>query len=350
MNRKAYLEKYINGTATPQEKKLVTAWITGLLERVANGVASSEEQEIVSYWLEQNHDTILNTEEIEKRKKETLLLIQQQQRSFSRRKKQNKIYRYAAAVLILLSGIGAYLIIQNRQHTPQLTYMQYVPADSIDNNRIIYHAAQGMPLKKIQLPDSSFIFLNTGAILSLDSTKFNKDIRTVTLEKGEAFFKIAKNPAKKFIVTFDDFTTEVLGTSFNIETYAQTNDKRVFVKTGRVLIKQAEKILTTLTAGETFIINNQTKKYSISKNYKTDRSQWINGGLVFSSSGLDEIKQKLEARSGLKVITENDALSGTLQLNAIFSKEDSSEKIAKVIADIYGVKVRINQQQIVFYK
>ncbi len=50
-------------------------------------------------------------------------------------------------------------------------------------------------------------------------SRFDSDTRNVTLQ-GEAYFEVAKNPEKKFIVsTSHQSQIEVLGTHFNVEAY-----------------------------------------------------------------------------------------------------------------------------------
>jgi ferric-dicitrate binding protein FerR (iron transport regulator) len=51
---------------------------------------------------------------------------------------------------------------------------------------------------------------------------FGQKTRTVYL-KGEAFFNIKRNPAKPFVVHTGDLVTEVLGTSFTIKSYENSN-------------------------------------------------------------------------------------------------------------------------------
>ena len=63
----------------------------------------------------------------------------------------------------------------------------------------------------IGLPDGTLVYLNSESTLSYPS-RFDNDTRNVTLQ-GEAYFEVAKNPEKKFIVsTSHQSQIEVLGT------------------------------------------------------------------------------------------------------------------------------------------
>lgn len=349
MNRKEYFEKYLEGIASETEKELVAKWVTGLMARVSTGNATEEEQRIVEEWLIRETAVPLDIEEIKKRKKETRLLLEQEYLSLLPRKKRTVFYRYAAAAIFFILGVGFYFIYQSKQENAVLAKLIFPTADSIKNSSIVYHTGSGGAARKIQLPDSSFIYLNANAMLSVDSGKFNIHTRDVALDKGEAFFQVARNVSKKFTVQFGDLQLEVLGTSFNIENYEHINEKRVYVKTGKVVIKNAEGIDTALTAGEKFLYNSKTKKFLIEKNSNIDLSQWINGKLVFAGAGLDEIKQKLEDRFHISIEIENNALPQTIQLNATFGKDDDYAKVAKVIAGIYDARYRTSAGKIIFY-
>ncbi|MGC4233954.1 MAG: FecR domain-containing protein [Niabella sp.] len=349
MNRKEYFEKYLEGTASETEKELVAAWVTGLMARAGTGDATEEEQYIVKEWLNQENKASPDIEEVEKRKIETRSLLEHEYLSVPKRKKHTVLYRYAAAAILFAFGISMYFIYQPKQEKSVMAGLHFPAADSIKNSRMVYHTSSGSPVRKIQLPDSSFIYLNANTMLSVDSGKFNIHTRDVVLDRGEAFFQVTKNSSQKFTVQFGALQLEVHGTSFNIENYAHTHEKRVFVKTGKVIIKNAEGLAVALAADETFIYHTLTKKYIVKQKENVDVSQWINGKLVFAGAGLDEIKQKLKDRFEVSIETENNALPQTMQLNATFDKDDHYDKVAKVIAGIYGARYRIDNRRIIFY-
>ena len=54
-------------------------------------------------------------------------------------------------------------------------------------------------MTSLTLPDGTLVFLNSESTLSYPS-RFDSDTRNVTLQ-GEAYFEVAKNPEKKFIVS-----------------------------------------------------------------------------------------------------------------------------------------------------
>lgn len=86
----------------------------------------------------------------------------------------------------------------------------------------------------IRLPDSSFVQLSYASSLSVN---FNGKAREVTVT-GQAFFDIAKNPNRPFLVHTKKATVEVLGTSFNIKGYADEAGSTITLKDGLVSVHQ----------------------------------------------------------------------------------------------------------------
>ncbi|RXK85441.1 FecR family protein [Filimonas effusa] len=86
---------------------------------------------------------------------------------------------------------------------------------------------------KIELPDGSAVWLNTGSKL-IYSDAFGEDLREVHLS-GEAFFDVAKDAAHPFIIHANEIDIKVLGTAFNVRAYP--DDKRTEATLIRGLIE-----------------------------------------------------------------------------------------------------------------
>lgn len=128
--------------------------------------------------------------------------------------------RIAASIIILLS-IG---------FLAQTTYTTIYPNKS-------FVCEMNEANKSITLDDGSVITLNSNSKL-IYPRKFAATERRVELI-GEAFFDIAKNPDKAFIIKAKDAEVKVLGTSFNIN--AVKNKVEVLVKTGKVQFSSINK-------------------------------------------------------------------------------------------------------------
>jgi transmembrane sensor len=87
----------------------------------------------------------------------------------------------------------------------------------------------------IRFADGSTAVLKRGGSMRFDKD-FSGTQRVVTLLAGEAFFDVAKNPNKPFLVYANDLVTKVLGTSFTVKTYKDKKEVTVEVKTGKVSV------------------------------------------------------------------------------------------------------------------
>lgn len=88
--------------------------------------------------------------------------------------------------------------------------------------------------KTVFLSDGSSVVLQPKSILYYHRV-FDSDYREVKLE-GEAFFEVAKDPNKPFLVYADKIVSKVLGTSFVVRAFRDERDVKVLVKTGKVSV------------------------------------------------------------------------------------------------------------------
>ena len=82
--------------------------------------------------------------------------------------------------------------------------------DHLPQHRAIIHPGP----ERMTLEDGSIVELNAGAKVTV---AFTPDERRVLLERGEAHFTVAKNPARPFIVSADKFAVRAVGTAFSVQ-------------------------------------------------------------------------------------------------------------------------------------
>lgn len=114
--------------------------------------------------------------------------------------------------------------------------ISFLTTQSTRKNLITQSATKG-EIKTLSLPDGSQLILNANSSVTY-STDFI-DNRKLIL-KGEAYFKVVKNPSSPFIVKTEQFETKVLGTSFTIKAY-KNNPNQISVLTGKVEVNSTKK-------------------------------------------------------------------------------------------------------------
>ena len=156
--------------------------------------------------------------------------------------------------------------------------------------------------KTIGLPDGSIIKLNSGSTLTYP-LPFPEDHRSVELE-GEAFFEVAKDEERPFIILSGKLKTKVLGTSFNVRSYEDENTIRVSVLTGKVEIENEEGRSDILYPEDMGVYNKDDK--AITKTDFDSKSVfgWKDGLLLFKDMEISAIFADLEKWYGVEIIVE----------------------------------------------
>ena len=128
-----------------------------------------------------------------------------------------------AAILVLVSIIGV---------------VGYLPTKLAEKQQKLAQVETGLIIKTqpgvVRLPDNSTVILKPGGKLSYNS-RFDKQVREVYLD-GEAFFEVAKDVKRPFIVHTNELITKVLGTSFSVKAYENAKEFQVTVNTGKVSV------------------------------------------------------------------------------------------------------------------
>ncbi|GAB4024132.1 FecR family protein [Spirosoma koreense] len=241
MSRKKFgqlLQKYLRGECTSAEKAFVEHWY-GLLE-----TETGQAQEA------------LDTDELENR-----LWNQIQQRMPADAKDEpGRVIPFGTARFRWI-GIAASLLLMGGWYWAQHRQDTVIPTDSpiaIDQTDWIERTnASATPLD-VRLEDGSHVKLAAHSSLRFPK-HFEPRERTVYLT-GDAFFSVARMPARPFFVHAGSVVTKVLGTSFFVRSQLAAKQVRVEVVTGRVAVYEA---LTTkkTSAGGVVLSPNQTATF-----------------------------------------------------------------------------------------
>ncbi len=160
-------------------------------------------------------------------------------------------------------------------------------------------------VRKIDMKDGSQIWLNRNTAITYDE-QYNDRIRVIKLE-GEAFFSVAKNPQKPFIVQAGTVQTSVLGTAFNVRAYPNQDLIEVALVEGKVKVNiDTDTTSNFLSPGDLFAYNNANEKYITEQFEQDEPYAWRDGILVFQKATVQEVAQKLQEWYGIKFTIENE--------------------------------------------
>ena len=157
---------------------------------------------------------------------------------------------------------------------------------------------------QIVLGDGTRVYLNAQTELRFPESFANSEQRLVYLS-GEAYFEVAKNPSKPFIVQCKDYAVKVLGTSFNVNSYEGDETSKTTLATGKVEIDMDGK-QTILNPGQQAIIKDgevNVKEVDVEV-YTT----WMYENFRFKSESIQEIMTKLSRWYTIDVFYMNEAV------------------------------------------
>jgi transmembrane sensor len=327
---KKLLEKYAAGKASPEEINLVENWLKEEAEQWQEAV-EGEETHLNRIWARISPKTeFQRTNSIgdSAGTDEGLIVSGPRWRSWP----------WIAASILLLFGIGTFYV-ESRISEPVL-------ADNVLVSRelVTITTANGEK-KRVLLPDGSTVHLNAGSEMVFPQFFFKDDsVRTISF-KGEAFFDIAPDTLKPFVINSGNAMVRVLGTRFNLRWFAEEPALSVVVEEGRVLLQKSnskEELL--ITPGH---IGEITKNGRVTKRdvYLSKYTSWTRGRLVFSNHPIKSIKTELERWYGVSIQIQNEDYLESRYTGSF--QDQPIEEVMKMIAYTVGFKYRIYEKNIV---
>lgn len=202
----------------------------------------------------------------------------------------------------------------------------------------------------LTLADGTRILLNADSKLRLPKM-FQTNKREVFLE-GQAFFEVAENPNKPFLIHIDGTTVRVLGTSFSISAYPEDENVQVVVKEGRVSFEvdnSAKATHAVITANELAVYDETSKKITTRK--VKDLSLylgWLEGSLNFKEALMKDVAADLERRYGVQVTFNNKQIK-KMELTAHL-KSKRIRNVLDVIALSLNLNYDLTDNNVTFYK
>jgi transmembrane sensor len=188
----------------------------------------------------------------------------------------------------------------------------------------------------ISLPDGSRLTLDTDS--QVDVTMDAK-VRTVRLERGQAFFEVAHNPQRPFVVVAGRMSVTAVGTAFSVRRVGLAI--RVDVTEGTVRLAQPGAREEMLPAGGIARIDGQAVQIHLGQPAEVDRNlSWRSGVLAFRHTALADAVAEFN-RYGTRQIVIRDARIATLELGGVFKSGDA-EVFARLLERTFPIETTIN--------
>ncbi|HZG23567.1 MAG TPA: FecR domain-containing protein [Chitinophagaceae bacterium] len=157
---------------------------------------------------------------------------------------------------------------------------------------------------KVVLSDGTEVWMNSETRLRFPFG-FSGKTREVFID-GEAYFKVAKDTERPFLVHAQETVIKVLGTQFNVNTYNGSTTKTSLVE-GRVAATTGDK-LVHLRPGFEATYNSLRKDYLVDTFDKTEVLSWMKGVYYFRNTSLTDLSKLISRWYNVPVKFENPSL------------------------------------------
>lgn len=195
---------------------------------------------------------------------------------------------------------------------------------------------------QVALPDGSNIWLNSSSSLKFPTTFIGKERRVILT--GEAYFEIAKNKQKPFIVQAGDAEIKVLGTHFNIMTYSDEKYAETTLIEGSVSFSR-DGLNNILKPGQQARYSQQTKGFELVKADIEHVLSWHNGLFVFDNTSIEDIMRNVQRWYDVDVIYQG--LKPSLSFTGVIPRDVSISKVLNVLESTGGVQFKIQGKSII---
>ena len=295
---KEKLRRYLNGLSPKKEEIEVGKWLE-------NNNSEKEINKIFEASWEESAHTIYS----DNKKNDLWSKIEQKTGNKSEitiDRNRYPLLKSVAAWLILAGFLvlSAKVILENSSKTQEEVVLTEWIEKSVPSGEKLY----------LILPDESKVLVNSNSNIKFPST-FNKQFREVYLE-GEAFFEVHQDLERPFIVYAGELTTEVLGTSFNINN--RPTGTKVALIEGKVKVVNATNEAFLLPGEMVENGINNSEKLTVKPFKYANEIAWKDGQIKFQKKKLKAVLQQLEDWYGVKFDTDKNInidriVSGTFQ-------------------------------------
>jgi transmembrane sensor len=219
--------------------------------------------------------------------------------AFASRALSSRIWRSAAAALALavLAAIGLtswYMAHQSTSYRTEVGQIRSVP-----------------------LEDGSHVTLDTGSRIEV---AVRADERRIDLIGGDAYFEVAKDPTRPFVVSVDRARVVAVGTQFYVE--RDDNGLIVLVTQGKIRLERPAESPQEVSAGSEARLDASGLRMSHPTDMEVEETLgWRNGYLLFRDTSLVEAVAKFNRYTHKKMFIEDPGIAG-IRIGGHFRLDD----------------------------
>ena len=314
------IEEVLAGIASPEDAKYVAEWFateegSDYLEAAMTRDSGLIKNEFADLYVD--HD-------IPSKK-----ILEQIRKNIRIKKLKRICFRVAAVLIPVVLIVGLYMQLNSKVDLFGTSEYEEVVVDKGERIQIMFQ-------------DGTKVYINSDSKLRYPK-KFALNTREVFLE-GEAYFVVAKDKNRPFIVNLSGPAIHVLGTSFNVQDYPENKDIVVCLDEGNINLTLPTEKKYPVKPGERLVYNKDNQQCTISKMNDMRRlSMWKQNVIVFKDTPLSEVIKILNRWYNVEFKVEDENV-----LKYVYTLTSDNTLLEKVLMDlekIAPVKFEYNEDK-----
>lgn len=180
------------------------------------------------------------------------------------------------------------------------------------------------------LPDGSNVWLKKNSHIEYQDNNSNRQV----ILTGEAYFDVTRDPEKPFVIEANNTRTEVLGTSFNLNTGNDNKGVELVLVSGKVQFSTTNETVV-LAPGQRVLVDANgflTKTSNTNRNFLAWRTQTF----VFENTPMSEVLSDIGNAYGEQFRFDTDSFKGC-SLTSRYEKQ-SLEDILNTLEALFGAR------------
>ena len=202
---------------------------------------------------------------------------------------------------------------------------------------------------RITLEDGTEVWLNAETTLDYPETFADNERRVAV--SGEAYFKVAKDAERPFLVETDGQVVRVYGTEFNVHSYKEDAAVATTLVEGSIALSQASGngAELRLTPGRQARFDKASAATDVISVDTSVVTSWRSGRFVFEDQTLEQIMQTLARWYDFEYKFNDDQLAQTIFMGSVPRYGDFSE-VLSILEKSGGLKFRQKDKTIYILK
>ncbi len=222
------------------------------------------------------------------------------------------------------------------------TGSKLVYSDTVEEKNVEWHTLQ-IPRGGefvLCLADGTVVTLNADSKIHYPD-RFIGNERQVSLE-GEAFFEVAKDSLRPFVVKTNGIDVRVLGTAFNLKAYPDEYQQTTLVRGAVEVVLDKQQVL--LHPGEQ--VTCIDKELRVEQVDVKPYIAWKDDRFVFENEPLEDVLKKLERWYNITVFIQNHALTEK-RFTGNLPKYEDIGNVLKILALTTNIKFELNDRTLI---